>query len=82
MHQVLSQGAVFCLRIPEHEQLLQHLELKIKRNIYMRLYIQHQDYILLGNSIGIPHTRCGRFKKHVTQWESEFQVDKLFGTFT
>ena len=31
----------------------------------------------MGCSIWIPHTPCGRFKKHLMQGEWEFKVDKL-----
>ena len=31
----------------------------------------------LGISIWIPHTHCGRFKKHLLQRECKFQVKKL-----
>ena len=34
-------------------------------------------YHLMGNSIWIPHTPCGRFKEHLPQGELVFQVDKL-----
>ena len=35
----------------------------------------------LGRSIWIPHTPCGRFKKHLPQWECEFQADQLIWHF-
>ena len=35
----------------------------------------------LGSSILTPHTTCGRFKKHLTRGEYEFQVDKLIWYF-
>ena len=35
----------------------------------------------MGNSIWIPHTPCGRFQKHWTHSEREFQVDKLIWNF-
>ena len=36
---------------------------------------------LSGYSIWIPHTPCGRFKKHLPQGECEFLVDKLIWHF-
>ena len=36
---------------------------------------------IMGNSIRIHHTPCGRFKKHLAQGEGEFQVDKLIQLF-
>ena len=43
-----------------------------------QLYWQLLVFYALGISIWIPHTPRGRFKKHLTQGECEFQVDKLF----
>ena len=40
------------------------------------------SYTVLGKSIWIPHTPCGRCKKHLAQGNCKFQADKLiwFGT--
>ena len=35
----------------------------------------------MGDSIWIPHKSSGRFTKHVTQGECEFQIDKLIWHF-
>ena len=35
----------------------------------------------LGYSIWITHSPCGRFNKYFTQWECEYQVDKLTNAF-
>ena len=51
------------------------------RNSNLPQYIQWITGPILATPFGILHTLCGRFRKHQTQWDCEFQVGMLVWHF-
>ena len=54
---------------------------RIFHNLWSNVSLKLYPTLRIDNSIWIPYTPCGRFKKLVIQRECEFQVDKLIWHF-